>query len=125
MRVESAADVPAEMLLSSTQGVQSGACVKRSFYDRGVGYDWLPEALAALVGVEPHEAAQVLAARRRLPLAAVSGGVRFIAIMGRTQAGRPLVVAVRKAGEFNQQIIGAREMTPAELKRFEAWEVVR
>lgn len=88
-----------------------------------VGYDWLPEALAALLGVEPYEVTQVLAARRRLPLAATSGGVRFIAVMGRTHAGRPLVVAVRKVGEFDQQIIGAREMTPAELKRFEAWEM--
>ncbi|WP_047891176.1 hypothetical protein [Micromonospora sp. RV43] len=88
-----------------------------------MGYDWLPEALAALLGVEPYEVAQVLAARRRLPLAATSGGVRFIAVMGRTQAGRPLVVAVRKVSEFDQQIIGAREMTPAELKRFEAWEM--
>ncbi|WP_241825591.1 hypothetical protein [Micromonospora sp. CB01531] len=58
-----------------------------------MGYDWLPEALAALAGVEPYEVAQVLAARRRLPLAASSGGVPFIAVMGRTQAGRPLVVA--------------------------------
>ncbi|MEU8265368.1 hypothetical protein AB0C02_32810 [Micromonospora sp. NPDC048999] len=87
-----------------------------------MGYDWLPEALAALVGVEPYEVAHVLSARRRVPLAATSGGVPFIAVMGRTQAGRALVVAVRKVGDFDQQIIGAREMTAAELKRFEAWE---
>ncbi|MEN3308931.1 MAG: hypothetical protein V7603_5133 [Micromonosporaceae bacterium] len=87
-----------------------------------MGYDWLPEALAALVGVEPYEALQVLTAARRLPLAASSAGVPFVAIMGRTRAGRPLVVAVRKVGDFDQQIIGAREVTATELKRFETWE---
>lgn len=87
-----------------------------------MGYDWLPEALTALTGVEPYEVLQVLTATRRLPLAASSGGVPFIAIMGRTRAGRPLVVAVRKVGDFDQQIIGARDLTPAELKRFETWE---
>lgn len=87
-----------------------------------MGYDWLPEALAALVGVEPYEVTQVLSAPRRLPLAASSGGVPFVAIMGRTLTGRPLIVAVRKVGDFDQQIIGAREMAPKELQRFEAWE---
>jgi hypothetical protein len=87
-----------------------------------VGYEWLPEALAALKDVEPYEVAQVLSARRRLPLAAQSAGVPFVAISGRTNAGRPLIVAVRKIGDFDQQIIGAREMTPQELDRFEAWE---
>jgi len=48
--------------------------------------------------------------------------VPLVAIMGRTQAGRPLVVGVRKVGDFDQQIIGARELTAMELKRFEAWE---
>jgi hypothetical protein len=57
-----------------------------------------------------------------LPLAASSQGVPFIAISGRTQAGRPLIVAVRKIGDFDHQIIGAREMTPEELARFEKWE---
>jgi hypothetical protein len=33
-----------------------------------------------------------------------------------------LIVAVRKIGDFDQQIIGTREMTPEELARFEAWE---
>jgi hypothetical protein len=87
-----------------------------------VGYEWLAEALAALRGVEPYEVVQVLRAARRMPLAAESAGVRFLTISGRTQAGRPLVVAVRLLGGLDQQIIGAREMTPQELKRFEAWE---
>jgi len=72
-----------------------------------VGYEWLPWALAHLVDVEPYEVTQVLTAPRRLPLAASSGGVPFIAISGRTRAGRPLIVAVRKLGDFDQQIIGA------------------
>lgn len=87
-----------------------------------VGYEWLGAALAALRGVEPYEVLQVLSARRRMPLAAKSAGVRFLTISGRTLADRPLIVAVRLLGELDQQIIGARDMTPQELKRFEAWE---
>ncbi len=88
----------------------------------GMGYDWLPWALEALTGIEPYEVVQVLAAPRRLPLAARSADVPFIAICGRTAAGRPLIIAVRKIADFDQQIIGAREMTPDELARFEKWE---
>ena len=99
-----------------------GAPFSECFTLGPVGYDWLPEALAALVDVEPYEVIQVLTASRRLPIAARSGGMPFVAIMGRTLAGRPLVVGVRKVGDFEQQIIGARELTAMELKRFEAWE---
>jgi hypothetical protein len=87
-----------------------------------VGYEWLLAALAALDGIEPYEVMQVLSADRRLPLAGLSGGVRVVVISARTRAGRPLVVAVRKSGAFDQIIIGAREMTPDELARFERWE---
>lgn len=87
-----------------------------------VGYEWLTEALQALRGVEPYEVTQVLSAQRRMPLAAESAGVRFLTISGRTSAGRPLIVAVRLLADLDQQIIGAREMTPAELARFETWE---
>jgi hypothetical protein len=87
-----------------------------------VGYEWLPWALAALTGIEHDEVMQVLAGTRRLPSAATSGVVPFVAISGRTLAGRPLIVAVRRIGDFDQQIIGAREMTPVELATFEKWE---
>jgi hypothetical protein len=87
-----------------------------------VGYEWLREALAALRDVEPYEVMQVLSAKKRMPVAAQSAGVRFLTIAGRTAAGRPLIVAVRLLGGLDQQIIGAREMTPPELARFEAWE---
>ncbi|MEV6599424.1 hypothetical protein AB0M36_21585 [Actinoplanes sp. NPDC051346] len=87
-----------------------------------MGYEWLSEALAALRNVESTEVLEVLSATRRMPLAAQSAGVRFVAISGRTQAGRPLVVAVRLLDGLDQQIIGAREMTSRELARFEAWE---
>ncbi|MEV6349731.1 hypothetical protein [Actinoplanes sp. NPDC051851] len=87
-----------------------------------MGYDWLPEALRALRGVEVSEVGQVLGAPRRMPMAAESAGVRFLTISGRTRAGRPLVIAVRLLGGLDQQIIGARAMSPDELARFEAWE---
>ena len=87
-----------------------------------MGYDWLAWALTTLTGIEPAEVVEVLMAPRRLPTAATSGGVPFVAISGRTAAGRPLIVAVRRIRDFDQQIIGAREMTPAELATFEKWE---
>ena len=87
-----------------------------------MGYEWLVEALAALRDVEAQEVMQVLAARRRMPVAAQSAGVRFLTISGRTAAGRPLIVAVRLLDGLDQQIIGARTMTPTELARFTAWE---
>ena len=87
-----------------------------------MGYEWLPWALAALTGIEQYEVLQVLSARRRLPSAASSNGVPFVVISGRTLHGRPLIVAVRRIGDFDQQIIGAREMTAAELEMFEKWE---
>lgn len=87
-----------------------------------MGYEWLSAALAALRDVETWEVTQVLSARARLPRAAESAGVRFLTISGRTESGRPLIVAVRLLGGHQQQIIGAREMTPDELARFEAWE---
>jgi hypothetical protein len=49
-----------------------------------VGYEWLLLAVAQLGNIEPHEVAQVLSGRRRLPLAATSAGMPFIAISGRT-----------------------------------------
>ena len=87
-----------------------------------MGYEWLAAALAALRGVEPYEVLQALSAPRRWPVAAQSGGVRFLTIWARTQAGRPLIVAVRLLGGLDQQIIGAREMTEQEQAQFEAWE---
>jgi len=87
-----------------------------------VGYEWLAAALNALRDVEPFEVMEVLSAQRRMPLAAQSAGVRFLTVSGRTASGRPLIVAVRLPGGLEQQIIGAREMTPPELARFEAWE---
>ena len=65
---------------------------------------------------------QVLAVQRRLPLDATAHGLRVIAICGRTITGRPLAVIVRKIDDMDQQILGARELTPDELTFFEAWE---
>ncbi|WP_189168190.1 hypothetical protein [Pilimelia anulata] len=87
-----------------------------------MGYDWLPQALEALRGIQPYEVTQVLGAERRMPVAAISAGVRIITIAGRTLTGRALVVAVRRVDDFDQLILGARELTPGELARFEQWE---
>ena len=85
-------------------------------------YRWLAEALALLAGVEPYEVLQVLSAERRMPMPAIAEGIRILTISGRTRSGRPLIVAVRTVGPFDYLIIGAREMAPDELARFEKWE---
>jgi hypothetical protein len=85
-------------------------------------YRWVIEGLRALRGIEPYEVMQALGAERRLPMAAVSGGIPVLTIWARTKDGRPLIVAVRKSGSLDQDIIGAREMTAVELARFEQWE---
>lgn len=84
---------------------------------------WVIEGLRALRGIEPYEVMQALSAPRRLPVAARSGGMPVLTIWARTNAGRPLIVALRKSGPLDQDIIGAREMTAAELGRFEQWEM--
>lgn len=97
----------------------------RSFYDGAMGYEWWAPGLAMLVGVEPHEVSQVLAARRRLPLDATFNGLRVIAIYGRTARGRLLAVLIRQVAGHDQQILFARVATDNERMRFEAWEAIR
>jgi hypothetical protein len=46
-------------------------------------------------------------------------------IRGRTEDGRPLIVATRHVGGVDYLVIGAREMGPDELIAFESWEAGR
>ena len=70
-----------------------------------VPYRWLPQALALLVGIEAYEVLQVLSASRRIPVPAVAGGVPVLTIWGRTDKGRPLIVAVRMVDQFDQGMV--------------------
>ena len=73
--------------------------------------------------IEPHEVVQVLSgARRRIVPAYSPEGLAMQSIWGRTTAGRALIVVVRPVGGFDSVIIGARDMSAAERKEFEAWE---
>jgi len=67
---------------------------------------------------------QVLDGPRKLPLPAHSGVFPLVAVLGRTRAGRPLLVVLRKSGPLDQDIVAAREMTPVELEKFEQWEAM-
>jgi len=93
-----------------------------------VGYFWLQATLAGLSGIEPHEVLQALYAKQRWPRPGVSPeGVRVLLILARTNAGRPLVVAVRRmpGRTLDWWIAGARDMTSTELAAFEEWEADR
>jgi hypothetical protein len=79
--------------------------------------------MRALSGIEPYEVRQVLEAKRRWPRAgAGSAGVRVLTIWGRTGTGRALIVAVYHVDGFTWKIVGARDMTDAELTEFSGWE---
>ena len=45
----------------------------------------------------------------------------MLTIWARTAAGRPLIVAMRRTGDWDWLIVGARDMDPAELAGFERW----
>lgn len=64
----------------------------------------------------------MIASLRRWPRPAEARGVRIMTISGRTRIGRPLIVFVRQDGQWDWLIIGAREMTPVQVKEFESWE---
>jgi hypothetical protein len=69
---------------------------------------------------------QALEAKHRwLRPRADRSGVRVLTIWGRTGTGRPLVVAVYHVDGFTWKIIGARDMTEAELAEFARWEETR
>ncbi len=87
------------------------------------GYEWLIRALETLVDINPYEVIQVLGASRRWPRTATSDtGVEVLTVWARTDAGRPLIVAVRRVGEWDWQMVGARELRVGELHEFEQSE---
>jgi hypothetical protein len=87
-----------------------------------MGYLWLPGLFALLQGVDPHEVLEVLGASRRRPLRIDDPtGPALLAVQARTSGGRPLVVVLRH-GWPDSTIVGARELTPGELKGFTVWE---
>lgn len=98
-----------------------GWCIT-GVYSESVGYEWLAYALAALRGIESHEVIQALYAARRWPRPASIGGMPVVTVWARTDAGRRLIVVVRHLDGFDWQILGAREMTPAEAEEFDRWE---
>lgn len=87
-------------------------------------YRWPPWALESLPeGIEAHEVVQALAARRRWPrLARSDTGVVALTFWARTEAGRPLLVAVRQVGTWDWEIVGARDLRADELAELEEWE---
>lgn len=89
-------------------------------------YEWLEIGLRLLRGIEPQEVMQVLNSSKRWPRSATGpDGHPVLTIWGRTRAGRPLIVGTRPLAKWDWQIIGAREMRPAEITEFEAWEATR
>lgn len=86
-------------------------------------YEWEDWALAALIGIEPHEVRQALDAKRRWPRRATSAtGVAVLTVWSRTESGRPLIIAVYHVAEFTWKIIGVRDMADDELMEFRQWE---
>jgi uncharacterized DUF497 family protein len=80
-----------------------------------------------LFGIEPYEVMQVLNGPNRRPSPAVdpATGLRVLNMWGRTAAGRPLIVTIKRDKGFNMRILGARDMTAMERKEYEQWEITR
>lgn len=82
--------------------------------------------MRALVGIEPHEVRQVLAATHRWPRPGTGpGGLPILSVWARTDAGRPLIVALYRSGGFTWKIVGARDLTDTEKVEFADWEETR
>jgi hypothetical protein len=103
-------------------GIRPGTDVYVSYTLVCVPYRWLEIALASLRGIEPHEVLQALAGARRLVAPSVGTDIALVGIFARTEAGRPIAVALRRAQGLDWWIVGARDMTADERKAFEAWE---
>jgi hypothetical protein len=88
-------------------------------------YRWWPSTLAALIGIDPAEVLQVLAADLRRPVPVVAAGIAALSVWARTDTGRPLIVIVKHQGGLDWGIVGARAMTADELTEFEQWEASR
>ena len=89
-----------------------------------MAFEWLHDAYRQLDGIEPREVHSALASERRWPGTAQDNqlGLRVLTIWARTETGRPLVIATRRRSDWDWQCLGARDMKPAEVDQFEAWE---
>lgn len=86
-------------------------------------YEWEEWALAGLKDIEPYEVRQVLDARARWPRPALgAGGKPVLTLWGRTDSGRPLIVAVYHVDGVTWKVIGARDLTGPEAAQFARWE---
>ncbi|WP_280256886.1 hypothetical protein [Nocardia abscessus] len=88
-----------------------------------MGYNWPEWALLSLVGIDPREVLQVLMGARRWPRQARGRNeLAVLTVWGRTETGRPLIVAVRRTEGWQWDILGAVEMTEAQAAELERWE---
>jgi hypothetical protein len=88
-----------------------------------VGYNWPEWALLSLIGIDPREVLQVLTGARRWPRRARGpGGLAVLTVWGRTDARRPLIVAVRRTEDWQWDILGAVDMNDTQVAEFECWE---
>lgn len=92
-------------------------------------YEWWPGAKALIreAGVETWEVIEVLySARRWLRPARSDRGLDVLTVWGRTDEGRPVIVALRRVtredGTTGWQIVLAAPMGPRQLEEFTAWE---
>jgi hypothetical protein len=86
-------------------------------------YEWEEWALAGLKDIEPDEVCQVLGSGARWPRPALgTGGTPVLTLWGRTDGGRPLIVAVYHVDGVTWKVIGARDMTGPERAQFARWE---
>ncbi|MGW5569679.1 hypothetical protein ACWEVD_00640 [Nocardia thailandica] len=82
--------------------------------------EWAEEKLR---GVTLEEVSEVLNAPRRWARPSTGGTLQVTLVAGRTEAGRPLRVALHSLERFRTLILAAGELTGDQLAEFEKWEV--
>lgn len=94
-------------------------------YSLGMGYEWLIWS-AGLAGLAHAEVIEALENPKRWPRASRTlDDLLVVQVWSRTDAGLPVIVALRLLGGFDQQILGARPMDENEIAVYEEWETER
>jgi hypothetical protein len=87
-----------------------------------MGFKWSYWGLgrAEAAGIEPYEALDALQGSWPRPIRV--NGMPFLTFWGRTRSGRGLIIATRRDGPWDWQIVDLRQMTADEGSEYDKWK---
>lgn len=88
-----------------------------------MGFEWSYWSLNRAMerGIHEYEVDQVRR-NRPWPRPTERNGRGFMTLWGRTDAGRPLMIAAYRADRWVWEILDLRELTPAEAAEYDQWK---